>query len=145
MTTRNRNIACQSGFTLIEVMVVVAIIGILTAIAYPAYKKFIYKGRRSEGTALLQAAQLGQEKYRINHSTYASDFSDTAFTRVCPSSGACTSPGGYYSLTATGNASGYTLTVTALGDQANDSVCTTITLTQDASDVTYTPSACWAK
>lgn len=141
--------AKHSGFTLIELMIVVVIVGILAAVAYPSYLNIIRKSHRSDGIALLQAAQLGQEKFRINSATYADtgDLSNNAFARVCVfSGGSCLSQNGYYSLTSTDNdASGYTLTATALGDQANDTDCPTISLTQSATDITYTPSTCWGK
>lgn len=149
MTNFAQQPAKHRGFTLIELMIVVAVIAILSAIAYPSYLSVIRKSHRSDGIALLQAAQLGQEKFRINSATYADtgDLSNSAFARVCVfSGGSCLSQNGYYSLTSTGNdASGYTLTATAQGDQANDTDCTAITLTQSATDITYEPSICWGK
>lgn len=129
----------QRGFTLIELMVVVAVIAILASVAFPSYKKVVLRSHRSEAYALLQAAQLGQEKYRLNHADYASDFSDTAFARVGTSQ--------YYTLTVSGaDAGNYVLTATATGTQTADTDCGTITLTQTATDITYGPStACWGR
>src|SRR3546814_3057220 len=57
------------GFTLIELMVVVAIIAILASIAYPAYTDYIVKTRRSAGAAcLLEQAQLDRKSTRLNSS-----------------------------------------------------------------------------
>ena len=59
------------GFTLIELMVVLAIVGILAAIAVPAFNEQIRKGRRSEALRGLGDIQAKQELWRSNHSTYA--------------------------------------------------------------------------
>lgn len=58
------------GFTLIELMITVAIVAILAAIAYPSYKQFILKGRRAEGRAALMAVLQQQERYFTQYNTY---------------------------------------------------------------------------
>lgn len=62
----------ESGFTLIEVMIVVAIIGILAALAYPAYTDSIAKGKRAEARAALMNLLQQQERYLTQMNTYAS-------------------------------------------------------------------------
>ena len=64
------NLRRMTGFTLIEAMIVVVIIGILAAIAYPSFTEQVRKSRRSDAKASLQALQLNQEKWRANHIAY---------------------------------------------------------------------------
>lgn len=147
----------SSGFTLIEVMVVVAIVAILAAIALPAYQDYVMRSRRADAQAVLQAAQLAQEKFRLNNTSYAAtaDIVLAAnapyFGRVCIISGGyCMSPSQFYRLTATvgtgvAASSDFTLTATAVGTQARDTSCAAITLTQTASGVTYGPNGCWRR
>ena len=68
--TRNRLGRRAAGFTLIEIMVVVAIVGILSAIAYPSYIEHVRQTRRAEVTALmLENAQL-LERHYTRHGAY---------------------------------------------------------------------------
>ena len=61
----------RAGFTLIELMVTIAIVAILAAIAIPMFGEQMSKGRRSEAMSTLTNLQLKQERWRSNHGTYA--------------------------------------------------------------------------
>lgn len=59
------------GFTLIELMIVVAIVAILAAVAYPSYRDYVLRGRIAEGTAGLQTLKADMERHYQNNRTYA--------------------------------------------------------------------------
>lgn len=61
----------QSGFSLIELMIVVAIVGVLASIAIPSYQESIRKGKRAEGRAALVDLMQQQERYFGQRGTYA--------------------------------------------------------------------------
>lgn len=142
----------QWGLTLIELMVVMVVAAVLASIAYPSYQSYVRKARRSDAHTILQAAQLGQEKYRLNHTNYADTATMrtdmTAFARVCNVQGSeCRSPEGHYVLTASnvGTAT-FTLTATPRGPQATDTECPVIEVQQTATALNYLPAAprrCW--
>ena len=60
----------QSGFTLIELMITVVVIGILAAIAYPSYQEFVKRGNRTEGQAFLSEVAARQERYYAQNHAY---------------------------------------------------------------------------
>lgn len=126
------------GFTLIELMIVVAIVAIIMAVAVPAFNEQLRKSRRSEAVQGLQAIQLLQERYRANNPTYG-----TAAQIGAPAA----SPGGYYAFTVAAAANTYTLTATAQNAQASDSKCATFVLAYAAGTTqkSSTPAGnqCW--
>lgn len=127
----------SSGFTLIELMIVVAIIGILASIAYPAYTEYVIRAKRSDAKAALLQVQLAQEKWRANHTSYGT---------LANIGVNATSPDGYYTIAVSGNtATAYTATATPL---APDAKCGALGIDQaGVKTVTGTDSVanCWGK
>ena len=128
------------GFTLIELMIVVAIVAILAALAYPSYTRYMQKGRRSDAMSSLLKIQLEQEKWRVNNTSYGTLANVWTGTD---------SLDGYYTLAVpANNAAGFTATATpkAGGLQVGDS-CGTFAINQDNPDYsgTYANATCWGK
>jgi type IV pilus assembly protein PilE len=67
-----RRAAREAGFTLVELMIVVAVIGLLAGIAVPSYRDYVNKGKRSEGKAALVAAAARLERYYTQNNCYPS-------------------------------------------------------------------------
>ena len=63
----------ENGFSLIELMVVIAIVGILAALAYPAYTEYVIRTKRSVATSELTQVAARQEQYYLDNKRYASD------------------------------------------------------------------------
>jgi type IV pilus assembly protein PilE len=73
MNSKRHAHPAQSGFTLIELMIIVAIVSILAAVALPSFQEQVRRSQRTEGkTALLRAAQLLERNYTVNN-TYVTD------------------------------------------------------------------------
>lgn len=143
----------ETGFTLIEAMIVVAMLAIIMAIAVPSFTDQMRRSRRAEAVQALQSIQLQQEKRRSNFATYATALGDVGVSNA-------TLPSGYYTLslsTPAGNCAGvgapaastansYTVTATAAGPQAVDTQCATMSITSLCGVVTKTSTGggtCW--
>ena len=68
------------GFTLIELLIAVAILGILTAIAYPSYTQYLLRAGRSEATSSLLEAMERQEQFYRNNLTYTAKLTDLGYS-----------------------------------------------------------------
>ena len=120
------------GFSLLELMIVVAIVGIIAAFAYPSYLEQIQKTRRADCSGALAGMGNAMERFFTVNSTYlgaAAGGADTGAPAVYPST--CPSDGGTatYNLTIQAvTGSTYTLQAAPVGVQADDK-CGTMTLT----------------
>lgn len=130
------------GFTLVELMIVVAVVAIITAIAFPQYQSQVRKSRRTAAkTALLDVASR-EEKYYATQNTY------TGLANLAYASSVVQVPSAsqdYYNVTVTVGTptNGYTATATPQGDQTKDG-CGSYSLTNlGVQSVTGTASSCW--
>jgi type IV pilus assembly protein PilE len=146
---------------MIEGMIVVAIIGILAAIALPSFLDSMRKGRRSDAFAALSTVQQAQERWRSNKTAYAASLTnDAAGTPPGLGLTSVQSPKKYYDLALSNvGASGYTLTATAVSgtSQAGDGNCQRLRVRVDRGNIYYGSAAaegdfdesatnrCWAR
>jgi type IV pilus assembly protein PilE len=116
----------QSGFTLVELMIVVGIVAILAAIAYPAYTQFVEQANRTDATKTMTYDAQALQRCYSQYFTYA----NSATTPCNVVLGTTTSPGKWYSITvAIPDAQDYTITAVPIAaPQTSDSQCATFTL-----------------
>lgn len=134
----------QRGFSLMEILAVLAIIGVLTAIAIPSYTEYVQRGHRTEAKAVLTEIGQWQERFRSETNSYATNAQLPAAYSRSPASGnarytiAITNPGGAGTT--------FVATATRTGAQANDP-CGDFVLNQrgvrSLANATLTLAQCW--
>ncbi|RDS85507.1 prepilin-type N-terminal cleavage/methylation domain-containing protein [Dyella psychrodurans] len=148
-----RRVGAQAGFSLIELMVVVAIIAVLAAIAYPSYTQHVIKANRSAAEGCLSeysnymeryyTTNLGYNQQPASGSTAAIPFSTPALDCAATSQ-----TGNNYQYTVPApSATGYTAEATPIGTlQTKDTLCGTLTINQQGQrniSGTGTLAQCW--
>ncbi|ANA32857.1 type IV pilin protein [Ralstonia mannitolilytica] len=139
--------ACQRtqavrGFTLIEVMITVAIVAILSMIAYPSYVKYIVRSNRAAAESFMHEVAAAQERFLVDNRAYAGSLSALQYASSVPANVASN-----YTITLSASSvpPSYQLVATPQGSQqVNDSACGTLTLTNTGSkSASGNASNCW--
>jgi type IV pilus assembly protein PilE len=134
----------QTGVTLIELMVVMAIIGIIAAIAIPSYRRYVLRSNRTDAkTALMQTAQLLERCY-TNSSPYSYNGATCTAAVVLPFD----VPSGTYRISGVRGAQVYVLQATPIGAQVEDVPCASFRLTQAGVQTVSGPmpaGECWRR
>ena len=145
-----RSVVCtsstQTGWTLSELLISLALMTVLAAVALPAFQAQQRQARRSDAQSALQQLQLAQARWRGTQSSHATDLASLGWAGDL-------SPGGHYRL-AIEDASpeGYSLIATPIGAQARDSTCAPMRLQlrhmasvvlSSGADLAGDPGRCW--
>jgi len=144
--------ARQSGVTLIELMVVVVIIAIISAFAYPSYTQFVVKSKRGVGTSMLLQVADRQQQFFLDNKQYATDLTDLGFLTdpfMISEQGAylvATSADRVYEISlSAATATTYTVTATPQLYQASkDTKCAKLSITHaGVKDASGPSDDCW--
>ncbi len=138
----------SAGFTLIELMIVVAIVAILAAVAYPSYQTHVQKTRRATAAACLtELAQWMERNYTtcLSYNLTGAGCTTAVTTAQLPALQCRTEVASSYALSFTANptATAYTLRAVPQGGQVSDSRCGTLTLTHQGTKGAAAATGCW--
>ncbi len=119
----------QSGFSLLEMVFSLSVVGILSSIAYPAFSSTLAAARRSDALVAMLTVQTAQERFRANHDSYG------ALSQLGLAS---TSAAGHYDIVVeSASPTGYSVRAAAIGAQRRDAACQHLRLTMDGLNLAY--------
>lgn len=134
-----------AGVTLAELLIVIAIVGILAAVAIPAYQRYLLEAHRTDAVSLLLEGASAEQRYYTTNNSYTTNLQALGFP--LNSQGGVSSTNGYYSMTATSSGpESFTLTAAPQGGQTADTGCGSFVINMLGEEsVTGTDSAqhCW--
>ncbi|MDP3033172.1 MAG: type IV pilin protein [Rhodocyclaceae bacterium] len=126
----------NKGFSLIEVMIVIVIVGILASVALPSYQQYLLRGARAEAQSHMMDIASRQGQFLIDNRAFAASVSALGMTTP-------TSISSKYTISMTADAAPpiFTITATPSGSQTRDT-CGTLTL-NNAGAKTPSTGSCW--
>ena len=143
-----------AGFTLVELMIAVAVMAILASLAWPALQEAVQKSRRSDGMAALSTIMQAQERWRANNPAYQATLANL------PGAQSATSRDQHYDMSivdGSASAVGYTAraTVRSSSPQRSDSTCQVLQVAVNGGNIVYSsrsggganaaPDPCWVR
>ena len=138
------------GFSLIELMVVVAVFALLSMIATNSYRRYSLRATRTEARLALLAIQVAQEKYFLQNNQYAQDIATViapppAGLGINAINGAGATGGGNYTVSFSAvTPNTYTLQAVATGNQTKDTAaCLTFTINEQGQRTPADSTGCW--
>lgn len=141
----------QKGFSLIELMITVAIVGILAGIAYPSYQNYVLRTGRADGQAKLMEIMQAQERFYSQNQTYTANLGLGGLAYGVAADAAVPSNEGRYTITAQACTSStiaqcVLLTAARAGAQTNDTTCGSLTVDSRGTKGVVSPGTadvCW--
>jgi len=158
----SRGLAGRRGFTVLEVLITMVVLGVILAIALPSYQSSLRKGRRTEAFTALSNIQQAQERHRSTNPSFTALLTE-ATTATPPGLGqpGTRTVGGYYDLTLSSvTATAYTATATAVSgtSQGTDGDCAVLAVRVQGGNIRFgagasidwtsantDPQRCWAR
>lgn len=130
----------SAGFSLLELLIALAIVAILAAITVPSYSGFFAKARRSDGVVALLQVQLAQERWRSLHTEYVSELSKLGWKTAV-------SPDRYYELRITyADDTDFIAVAKPVGPQRDDVACGELAISRNGPLYEgYADPACWSR
>ena len=119
----------QSGFSLLEMVFSLSVLGILSSIAYPAFSSTLAAARRSDALVALMTVQTAPARFRATHEAYG----ELSALNL----GGTSAAGHYDTVVESASPSGYSVRAAAVGAQRRDTACQHLRLTVDGLNVTY--------
>jgi type IV pilus assembly protein PilE len=140
MNSSNRQFMRKNklGFTLVELMIAVAVIGILAAIAIPNYQQYVLRANRADAKAILMETAQYMERYYTTNNTYVGA---TVLSAVSPKGASATSKKYDITFSSGPTATSFTLRAETAGGQDNDT-CGDLTISNTGAQ-TPTTAGCW--
>lgn len=135
--TPRQNLRHQPGFSLIELMIAVAVVAILAAIALPSYRDYMRRGARAEAQAHMMDIAGRQGQFLIDSRAYAATIAALGLATPSSLNGKYT-----FAIVTAATPPTFTITATAVGDQAHDS-CGNLSLNNAAQKSATGTGQCW--
>lgn len=128
------------GVTLMELMIVVVIVSILTAIAYPNYREFVARAKRNEAKSCLLQISTLQERFYLQNNVYTADMTNLGFAAAANN---LTDSGSYSCNVTAANANTFTAVATYQNADAEAGKCLTFNIDGRGQKTSAPAADCW--